>query len=180
MTAREFAELPTPGDERLELVRGVVVMAPPANFGHGRRAFKLASVLEEFAQRHNLGVAGGEGGFRIARDPDTVRAPDAGWIAYDRLPNGQIPEDEYPDAAPNLAVEVISTNDREMLIDAKVAEWLAAGTERVWVVRPGQRSVTVHRPNGDSHRYIAKDTLTSEDAAFPVAGFELPVSRIFE
>jgi len=57
---------------------------------------------------------------------------------------------------------------------------LSVGTERVWVVRPRQQTVTVHRPNGDSHRYTAEDVLSSDDAAFPVAGFELPVARIFE
>jgi hypothetical protein len=28
--------------------------------------------------------------------------------------------------------------------------------------------------------YSLEDTLNSEDAGFPVAGFELPVARIFE
>lgn len=179
MTAEEFAELPTPGDERLELVRGMVIVAPPADFGHGRRAMKIGNALESFASRHALGLAGGEGGFRLARDPDTVRAPDAAWIAFDRLPGGELPEGEYPEAAPNLAVEMVSTHDREADIAQKVADWLAAGTERVWVVRPRQRSVTVHRPNGDSRRYTASGTLSSDDAAFPVPGFALPVASIF-
>jgi hypothetical protein len=38
----------------------------------------------------------------------------------------------------------------------------------------------VHRLSGDSHRYTANDTLTSDDAGFPVEGFELPVAKIFE
>jgi|GEM_PF-3654410 len=46
--------------------------------------------------------------------------------------------------------------------------------------RPRARTVTVYRPNGDAHRYTATDTLTSDDAAFPVEGFELPVAKIFE
>ena len=180
MTAEEFAELPTPGDERLELVRGVVVIAPPANTGHSEDSIEIAAALRDFARLHKLGRVTGEGGYRISRSPDTVRAPDAAWISFDRLPDGKFPEDTYPNAAPNLAVEVISTNDREIDIDQKVADWLAAGSERVWVVRPRQQTVTVHRPNGDSHRYTAADVLTSDDAAFPVAGFELTVARIFE
>jgi Uma2 family endonuclease len=180
MTAEEFAELPTPNDERLELVRGVVVMAPPGNADHSEHAIEVAAMLREFVRRHRLGRVTGEGGYRISRDPDTVRAPDAAWIAFDRLPDGAFPAEGYPDAAPNLAVEVMSARDRDIDVADKVAGWLAAGTERVWVVRPRQRSVTVHRPNGDSHRYTTTDTLTSDDAAFPREGFELPVARIFE
>lgn len=181
MTAEDFAQLPDPkSGEQMELIRGVVVMAPPANAGHGRRSYKVTNALEAFVARHNLGLTSGEGGYRLSIDPDTVRAPDAAWIAFDRLPGGDFPEETYPDAAPNLAVEVMSTNDREVDIDEKVADYFAAGTERVWVVRPRQRTVTVHRPNGDSHRYTAADALSSDDAAFPVGGFELPVSRIFE
>lgn len=82
------------------------------------------------------GLVSGEGGYHLHRDPDTVRAPDAAWIAFSRLPGGQFPEDSYPDASPNLAVEVMSTHDREIDIDEKVADYLAAGSERVWVVRP--------------------------------------------
>ena len=155
-------------------------MAPPANAGHGRRARRVERPLEDFVFEHNLGLTTGEGGYRLRRDPDTVRAPDSAWIAFERLPGGELPDDVYIDAAPNLAVEVVSSSDREIDIDQKVLDWLTAGTERVWVVRPGQKTVTVHRPNGDSHRYPAADVLTSEDAAFPVDGFELSAARIFE
>ncbi|MGE0602108.1 MAG: hypothetical protein AB7J35_22135 [Dehalococcoidia bacterium] len=45
-------------------------------------------------------------------------------------------------------------------------------------MRPQQRTVTVHR-GSDSHTYGMGDTLTGDDAGFPVAGFELPVAEIF-
>lgn len=155
-------------------------MAPPAHAGHGERSFEIGVALRAFVREHGLGLVSGEGGYRLRRDPDTVRAPDAAWIEFSRLPNGQFPEDSYPDASPNLAVEVISTHDREVDIDEKVADYLAAGSDRVWVVRPRPRTITVHRPNGDAHRYVAGDTLNSNDAGFPIEGFQLPVSRIFE
>ena len=122
----------------------------------------------------------GEGGYRLMKNPDTVRAPDSAWIASGRLPQGRFPEEEYPEAAPNLAVEVVSPHDRDTDIAEKVQDWFDGGSERVWVVRPKQRSVTVHRPGGDSHTYSASDSLTSADAGFPVEGFELRVGSIFE
>lgn len=181
MTVAEFQLLTDPATgEQLELVNGVVVMAPPPTAGHGERSFEIGVALRAFVKGNRLGLTSGEGGYRLRRDPDTVRAPDAAWIAFDRLQDQRFPGDTYPDAAPNLAVEVMSTHDREVEIDEKVADYLSAGTDRVWVVRPRQRTVTVYRPNGDAHRFTAADTLTSDDAGFPVPGFELKVGRIFE
>ncbi len=181
MTAEEFLQLPdSPGAEQMELVRGVIAMTPPATAGHGHRARRVQREIEDFVLRHNLGVTSGEGGYRLARNPDTVRAPDAAWIAFDRLPGGKFPEDAYPDAAPNLAVEVVSAGDRDSDIAGKVADYLEAGSDRVWVVRSKQRSVTVHRTGGDSHTYRGSDVLSSDDAGFPVPGFTLTVSSLFD
>src|SRR5688500_6851267 len=181
MTAEEFAQLPDPrGGERMELVRGAIVMAPPGNAGHGHRARKVERTIEDFVIRHNLGLTSGEGGYRLSKNPDTVRAPDGAWISWSSLKAHSFPEDDYPDAAPNLAIEIVSANDRDVDIAQQVRDFLDAGTDRVWVVRSKQRTVTVHRPNGDSHTYSPADTLTSEDAGFPVDGFELRVASIFE
>jgi Uma2 family endonuclease len=181
ITAEEFAQLPeSPGGEQMELVRGLVVMAPPADIDHGERAFEIGVALREFVRRHKLGRITGEGGYLLVEDPDVVRAPDTAWLSGERRERESPRTSGYFKGAPNLAVEVVSTHDREIDIDEKVSDYLAAGTDRVWVVRPKHRTVTVHRPGGDSHRYTAQDTLTSDDAGFPVTGFELPVAAIFE
>lgn len=180
LTAEEFAALPEPeGGGQMELVRGRVVVAPPATTGHGWRAYRIARRLDPFVEQHRLGVLTGEGGYRLARDPDIVRAPDVGFLAADRLGADGPPEAAYFEGAPTLAVEVVSPNDRDVDVAEKVTEYLAAGGERVWVVRPQQRTVTVHRPNGDAHTFGAGDTLTSDDAGFAVTGFSVTVAELF-
>ncbi len=181
LTAEEFARLPQPkSGERMELVRGRVVMAPPANTGHGRRSGRIHTRLEAFVEDlHGFGFATDDGGYRIARDPDVVRAPDAAWVAKDRLPNGELSDERYAECAPNLAVEVVSPHDSDADVADKVADWLRYGSERVWVVRPRLRTVTVHRPGGDAHTYAGEDVLGSDDAGFPVEGFALPLAVIF-
>jgi Uma2 family endonuclease len=180
LTAEEFAALPEPeGGGQMELVRGRVVVAPPPYTGHGRRSYRIGRRLDAFVEPHQLGVVIVEGGYLLARDPDIVRAPDAAFLAADRVPAGGVPDTEYIRGAPTLAVEVVSPNDRDVDVAEKVAEYLAAGGERVWVVRPQQRTVTVHRPNGDAHTYGAVDTLTSDDAGFAVPGFSVTVAELF-
>ena len=180
MTAEEFAALPdAPDGQQMELVRGAIVMAPPSHAGHGSRSRRIDRFLDDFVRKHDLGRVSGEGAYRLFKQPDTVRPPDAAWIAYSRLPGGDFPDDDYPDAAPNLAVEVVSAHDREADIAAKIDDYLSAGVDRVWIVRPKLRNVTVHRPGGDSHTFSRGETLTSDDAGFPVDGFELSVADIF-
>ena len=179
MTAEEFARLPEPdGGCRMELVRGVVVTAPPPGGGRGKRADKISVPLTLFAARYHLGEVLPEVGFRLRRRPDDVRAPDSAFVAYDRLPGGRVPEG-YIEGAPSLAVELVSPSNSERAMLAKVGDYLDAGAERVWVVRPKTRTVVVHSAGGDVVTLRAGDTLTSEHAEFAVEGFALRVDEIF-
>lgn len=85
----------------------------------------------------------------------------------------------YP-VAPNLAVEVKSADDTNAELLGKVAEYLDAGSHRVWVVRPEQQTVTVFSADGDVRTLRVGDALTSADAGFAVEGFALAVAEIFE
>jgi Uma2 family endonuclease len=180
LTADEFFVLPSPREGgKMELVRGKVVTMPPVGEDHGGRASDLNIALRAFVDEHRLGLVLIEVGFLLARNPDLVRAPDVAFIAGDRLAPDR-DRSRYIDAAPTLAVEIVSPWDRETDVAAKVAEYLAAGTERVWVVRPRPRTVTVHRPAGDAHAYGPGDTLTTDDAGFAVPGFSLALSDLFQ
>jgi Uma2 family endonuclease len=177
LTADQFALLPEPAEGgKMELVEGKVVCMTPVGQQHGRRASRLIALLLSFVDEHELGYVGTEIGFRLAGDPDTLLAPDVVFVAEDPSSPEQV---TYVNGPPTLAVEIMSPNDLEQDVSQKVDRYLAAGTLRVWVVRPAVQSVTVHRPGGDSHTYSVGDTLGSDDAAFPAEGFELPLADIF-
>jgi Uma2 family endonuclease len=179
LTADEFFVLPSPKEGgKMELVRGKVVTMPPVGEDHGGLAFDVGAPLRAFAREHQLGRVLAETGFLLARNPDLVRAPDVAFIAGDRLAPDR-DRSRYIDAAPTLAVEIVSLWDLDTEVAGKVAEYLAAGTERVWVVRPRPRTVTVHRPGVDAHAYGPGDTLTSDEAGFAVPGFSLALSDLF-
>ena len=81
MTAQQLAALPDDG-KRYELVRGELHMMSPAGHEHGRVAMRLGSQLEQHVRGHQLGtVYAAETGFLIAREPDTVRAPDVAFVS---------------------------------------------------------------------------------------------------
>jgi len=135
ITADELLRMSIP-DKQVELVRGVLIVREPPGGRHGALSNDLAYRLTDFVKRGNLGtVFGQDTGFQIEADPDTVRAPDVAFVSKGRMP-GEPPE-AYPALAPDLAIEVLSPNDRPGEVLAKVGEWLGAGTRLVWVVGPG-------------------------------------------
>jgi Uma2 family endonuclease len=159
---------------RCELVRGELHMMSPAGFDHGRIAAVLCAQVWAFVRLRGLGVVtGAETGFFIQRNPDTVRAPDVGFVAARRVPPGPAPG--FFEGAPDLAVEVVSPGDRASELLAKVQDWLDAGCQIVWVVDPAKRTVAVHRPDAQPARLGPADELTAEDL---LPGLRLRVEEV--
>ncbi len=180
MTAEEFLHVPEPEDGgRWELVEGRVVTMPPVSGGHGRRASRIDCALRAFIDRHSLGEVLVEAGYVFARNPDSVRGPDVSFVANDRIPEGGIRDEGWVPCIPTLAVEVVSPDDLDREVQRNVDLYLGAGVARVWVVRPKNRTVTVHRPGGEAHAYGVDGSLASDDAGFAVDGFELPLRTLF-
>jgi Uma2 family endonuclease len=109
----------------------------------------------------------------LVRAPDTVRAPDVAFVRRERTRD---PIPGYLEGAPDLAVEVLSPDDRPGYVRDKVAEWIEHGTGAVWVVEPRARTVTVHRPLGKPSVLSESDTLRGDGA---LKGFEVAVREIF-
>ena len=167
--------LKAPGLGRCELLRGELIMMSPAGCEHGRIVMRLAGPLFEFVERHSLGVVyGAETGFQIAHDPDTVRAPDVAFVQSGRLSTA--PLTGFFQGAPDLAVEVLSPDDRAGEVLAKAKDWLEAGSSRVWVADPRTQTVTVYRSLSEITILSESDTL-ADDELLP--GFQTPVAAIF-
>jgi Uma2 family endonuclease len=172
-TARQLLETPDLG--RCELVRGELIMMSPAGFEHGRIVVNITLPLGNFVKERKLGlVTGAETGFLIAHDPDTVRAPDVGFVRTERVPPSPV-RGFFP-GAPDLAVEVLSPDDRPAPVLAKVHDWLAAGCVVVWVVDPEKQTASVYRSGEPALVRGASDELTCDDL---LPGFRLPVAEIF-
>ena len=176
MTAEELLMRPQNGG-RSELIEGELIEMQPAGFFHGVAANWLGAELTIYVRSQDLGVVTtAETGFKVATDPDTVLAPDAGFVAKSRLPEDLATIRGFFPGAPDLAVEVVSPGDTYAEVEDKVARYLEAGTRLVWIVRPRQKSVEVHRADGTSALLGQTETLDGESV---VPGFLLPVARIF-
>lgn len=175
VTADELLALPDDG-QRHELVRGRLRTMTPAGARHGQIALTLGGILRKHIVDNDLGVVvAAETGFRLESDPDTVRAPDAAFVSQTRIPEGGVPDGFWP-GAPDLAGEVVSPGDSSEEVQAKVTDYLAAGTRLVWVVHPKTRTVTEYRSLDEVRVLREEDTL---DGADVVPGFSVAVRDLF-
>jgi Uma2 family endonuclease len=173
MTADDLLRTHVP-DKRTELVRGVLVVREPAGSRHGLVTMSLGAELAVYVKRTAAGgVYAAETGFKLATNPDTVRAPDVAFVTRERLPSPGTTG--YPALAPDLAVEVLSPGDRPGEVLAKVADWLSAGTRLVWVLDPERRLARVYRHDGSQTLVTEEGALDGEDV---LAGFSCPLVSI--
>ena len=175
ITAEELLRMPDDG-YRYELVRGELRKMAAAGYLHGRIAINITTPLDRYVRAHNLGVVcAAETGFKLASNPDVVRAPDVAFIRRERAEEVGDVEGYWP-GAPDLAVEVISPSDTYSDVQEKVFDWIEAGTRMVVLVIPRKRTVTIYRSLTDIVMLTEHDTLDGGDV---VPGWKTPVSEVF-
>jgi Uma2 family endonuclease len=175
VTAEELLRIPDDGLRR-ELVRGEVRTMAPAGNVHGRIAIDVSTPLDQYVRAHDLGVVfAAETGFKIAGNPDTVRAPDAAFVRRERVEAVGEVEGYWPEA-PDLALEVVSPNDLFAEVEEKVADWLAAGTRVILVVNPRARTAVV-RLSEKVARILSEEEIL--DGGQVVPGWTLSVADVF-
>ena len=174
VTAGELLRLGSKG--RYELVEGVLIEMSPPGYEHGKTVSRVDRLIGDFVDQRHLGqVVVGDPGFRLSRNPDTVRAPDVAFVSKARLP--AVLPTGYADFAPDLVVEVVSPGDDPDEIQAKVNDWLKAEVRLVLVVFPRTRQVTAYRSLREVTSLTETETLTMPDL---LPGFSAPVSHLFE
>jgi Uma2 family endonuclease len=183
-TCDEFDDLPEPDDGgKMELVDGRVVYAMPVGRDHGRLAAIIITWFNNFTLPRSLGEVYTETGFRLRELPvraGRVRGPDVSFVRASRLPPRSETRRGSLRLAPDLAVEVVSPDEREDDLQSKIEMYFEAGVPIVWVVRPDTETIDVLRLDGSRVEFRLGDSLTSFEAGFEEEGFSLPLADLFE
>ena len=129
---------------KIELNReGQIVMSPASN-RHASLQFRLGHFLA-----NHLGGARGVFTECSVMTVEGVRVPDVAWASPGFI---QRHGDETPfSAAPELCAEIVSPSNTESQMAAKVALYLAAGAQEVWLVAE-TGAVSFHGPEGPRAR----------------------------
>lgn len=173
LTAEEFWE--TANSKRRELVRGKVVETPIPGALHGIVVATVGALIRNWAHNQKGAYTGIRGGFILARNPDTVLGPDVAYLRAEHIPPEGIPTDFW-EGAPDFAAEVVSHDDKEVELRARIRIILDAGTPLLWVVYPEGREVVAYTPDGLSRTYGENDILEHPDV---LPGFSCKVADLF-
>ena len=166
MTAEEFEALPSDEVKR-ELVRGVVNVEMLSGGEHGLIASILGAHFWHYLYAHPIGLAAGRAGYVLHRSPDTVRAPDAAVVLHSNQESADIPRG-FMSGAPDFAVEIVSPSDSATSVTDKVADWLEAGAQLVWVIYPSRPRLVAHYADGRARTFGPDDQV---DALPVLPGF---------
>jgi Uma2 family endonuclease len=143
----------------------------PSGARHGQVAAQIIGSLAPYVKKKTLGaVYAAEAGFRIARNPDTVRAPDAAFVRAERV----VATPGFFEGPPDAAFEVVSPNDSYTEVDEKTVEWLRAGVRVVVIVDPRTRNINIHRADGAMH---ATDGIEIDDV---IPGWTMSAAEVFD
>ena len=157
MTAEELWALPD-DERRYDLIQGVLHEMSPADAEHGELGMEFGWRVGRHVSEHGLGKTyNSETGFILARNPDTVLAPDVAFARGDRLPTPRSARRKFLPLAPDLVVEVVSPSNSATDIEDKVQDYLDGGVRLVVLVCPIPRIVVLHRPGQAPGLQAARD-----------------------
>jgi Uma2 family endonuclease len=82
----------------------------------------------------------------------------------------------FPPVCPEFVIELRSSSDNLVDLQAKMEMWIANGAEVAWLIDPLEKAVTIYRP-GEQPEHLAQPT--SIQGTGPIVGFELVLARIW-
>jgi Uma2 family endonuclease len=155
---------------------GDLTVMTPAGSGSSFRNSELCGELRNWAQADDRGIVfESSAGFTL---PDgSVRAADAAWLSRGKW-NALTPEqrESYAPVCPEFIVELRSKTDTLGTLQQKMDQWIANGAELGWLIDPFEKTVHIYRP-GNTPKLL--DHISQVAGEGPVAGFILPLDRIF-
>lgn len=170
---------PTADVNHYELVRGRIVMTPPAGWTHAGVGVRIGGLLDAHVRRHGLGkVFDSSLGYILPSDD--VLEPDASFVSTARFEASRPSRpNEYLRAVPNLVVEILSPGTAVRDRTEKKELYEQNGVDEYWIVDSEHRAVTVftREPRGyGAGRTAIAGTLRSR--ALPK--LRVPLATLFD
>ncbi|MBC8100601.1 MAG: Uma2 family endonuclease [Armatimonadetes bacterium] len=181
LTLEAFMQLGAQYDHA-EYIDGEWIEKMPTIFLHGFTLTLFYDLLSTFVKQQRLGQAFSATNFVMLDTSNWVhgsRIPDVMFYAEDRW---QAYLQQTPDVftkplllIPDLAVEIVSTNDNYSDLRAKVQGYLRDGVQIVWVVDPAKRQIDLY----EADRLTVLGVGDTLDGGALLPGFAAPLADIF-
>lgn len=175
MTLDEFLALPET-EPPSEFICGEVVQKTMPTLNHGLISSEVLGLLRNFLKLTGQGSV--VDNVRYARRPESrAYLPDVSVILRSRMPTDpQVRARGALEMLPDIAIEVLSPDDRASRVAEKLAFYLRSGVPLVWIIDPEERTLAAHRPGLPSTLHAAGDVIGAEPV---LAGLELALDDVF-
>ncbi len=175
ITLTEFLNLPTgKGDITYELIEGEIITKMSPKRFHSRLTGAIFTILSQWGQ--DMGEIGIEWAITLQKnDQDWCPVPDLLYISNQRLATENV-ENTPCLIPPELVIEIISPDQRFGDLSQKAIDYLQGGVDRVWIVDPEAKSITIFYP--DSPPKIKRGEQSLKDDILP--GLQFTVKQIFQ
>jgi Uma2 family endonuclease len=172
MSKEEFRAIEDFDDRyRYELIRGIVIVVPPASDSEVKANETLGTMLHRYAEEHPEGKCVDDTLFEreIETIPNLRRTDRSIWIGLGRVPDTDTD-------VPAIIVEFVSPGRAAFYRDyeEKRDEYLSIGVKEYWVIDRFDRTMTIFRR--DAEPQVVKEGEVYSTSLMP--GFELPLKTI--
>jgi Uma2 family endonuclease len=177
LTIEQYAALNEPVGTRYELSEGELIVTPSANYFHNDIRDRFNALLRAFLETCACGNVISEMDMELGAE--TVRRPDVAFIRKGRLVGIDLERVPLP-IAPDIAIEIVSRNDRADDLNLKVSQYLQAGVQAVWLFYPRTQLAyryIVGKLDPEVRSAQAGDRFEEPEL---LSGFSLPISEILK
>jgi len=177
LTIGDYLALEEPAGVRYELSAGELIVTPSPSYFHNEIRDELNARLRAFVKNRKLGGVTSETDMRLA--DDVVRRPDVAFISAERLRGVDRHKVPVP-LSPDLVIEVVSENDRADDLMLKVTQYLAAGTQAVWLLYPNTRLAYRYVPGKLEPEVRSADAGHTFEEPELLPGLSIPLAEILQ
>ncbi len=161
-------------DQLYEVVDGLRV-EKPVSAASVWIANKLTVAMSPHVEAEQLGSVVMEMVFVLDKKRDLRRRPDVAFVSAAKWPVGKMPTTVGDwEMIPDLAIEVISPNNRYTNVLRKLHEYFEYGVQEVWLITPEERLAQVYHTPDEMRTVRAGDSLSTD----LVPNWSIPVATL--
>ncbi len=164
-------------DLRIERnANGEVIIMAPTFADTGNRNFNIAVQLGIWSEQNGTGVGfDSSTGFTLPNG--ATRSPDVSWIRLERWNSLTAAQQaSFSSVCPDFVIELRSTSDTLVGLQAKMVEYLENGAVLGWLIDRKNRSLHIYRPNMEPEILVNPETV-SGDPELP--GFVIKMAKVW-
>lgn len=163
-------------DALYEVVDGTVLEMPRMGAFSHLISLHLYTALVTALGNGRAGTPVHEVVFILDRSGLLRRRPDVAYVSFERWPaNRPVPDEDW-EVVPDLAVEVVSPNDRADELSKKIRDYFEHGVRLVWVLYPTVKQIYMYT-SLEHVRVLGADQVVDGGDVLP--GLRLPIEPLF-